>query len=247
MVDAADFGIMIVVYASFELPDKSWSSAHILAKSILAPDDMTIPKKELAAFNAGANIKVVLERALDGWIEAIYVGGDSEISIVWISYESVKLSLFHRNRVVNIRSKVNLNQIVHIKGSENCADIGTRPNDVTADTVMPGSDWLQGKPWLKLSYDEMIKQGVIKTVSDIKLSNDAKKVMKEGMVFDQFDEKDYNLGILNINTIDIQTVAKFEAYSNYIYPPLKRSYRSTVKIVSLVLLAVRKFKKKLIG
>ena len=53
--------------------DKSWSSAHILAKSILAPDDMTIPKKELAAFNAGANIKVVLERALDGWIEAIYV------------------------------------------------------------------------------------------------------------------------------------------------------------------------------
>ena len=34
-----------------------------------------------------------------------------------------------------------------------------------------------------------------------------------------------------------------ESYSRYIYPPLKRGFRPTVRIIALVLTAVRKFKK----
>ena len=34
-----------------------------------------------------------------------------------------------------------------------------------------------------------------------------------------------------------------ESYSRYIYPPLKRGFRPTVRIIALVLTAIRKFKK----
>ena len=40
----------------------------------------------------------------------------------------------------------------------------------------------------------------------------------------------------------MRKVAEREAFSGYIFPPLKRSFRPTVRIISLVLLAVRRFK-----
>ena len=75
-----------------------------LGKSFLAPDDITIPKKELSALNLAANIKVVLDRALDEYTGSVYVCGDSEISLAWVTYGNVKLKSFHRNRVNNIRA-----------------------------------------------------------------------------------------------------------------------------------------------
>ena len=92
------------------------------------------------------------------------------------------------------------------------------------------------------SYEEAVKQGIIKSVLDIKLSNEAKKVMKEGIVFDQFEADDDKVAVAKINLIDVKKVAEREAFSDYIFPPLKRSFRPTVRIISLVLLAVRKFK-----
>ena len=81
----------------------------MLAKSLLAPDSWTIPKKELQALTVAANVKVIIERSLEDWIGDIFIGGDSEIALAWTIYENVKLNIFHRNRVNNIRSKVSLN------------------------------------------------------------------------------------------------------------------------------------------
>ena len=71
--------------------------------------------------------------------------------------------------------------------------------------------------------------------------------MKEGTVFDTFEDYDgSNVAVSMVNTVDVLKVSEQEAYSGYIFPPLKRSLRPTVRIISLVLLAVKKFKKKLI-
>ena len=51
---------------------------------------------------------------------------------------------------------------------------------------------------------------------------------------------------MKIHTLDIQKIAQREAFSKYIYPPLKRSFLPTVRIISLVLVAARKFKEGLI-
>ena len=66
-------------------------------------------------------------------------------------------------------------------GKENPTDVGTRPELITADSVRPGSVWLAGKDWMKCSMEKAKERGVIKTVEDIKLSNDKKKTFKEGI------------------------------------------------------------------
>ena len=242
LCDAADGGIMVAVYARFPLPGNRWSCQNLLGKSLLAPEAWTIPKKELQALTLAANVKIIVERALEDWIDKIFIGGDSEIALAWTIYENVKLNVFHRNRVNNIRSKVSLDQLHHVQGPENCSDIGTRPDSVKLESVMPGSEWLDGREWLRKTYEEAVADGVIKSVHDIKLTNDAKKTMKEGIIFDQFEADDNNVAVAKINTIDVKKVAEREAFSEYIYPPLKRSFRPTVRIISLVLLAVRRFK-----
>ena len=70
--------------------------------------------------------------------------------------------------------------------------------------------------------------------------------MKEGIVFETFDDTEGNTALAMINTIDIRKVAEREAHSDYIYPPLKRSWLPTVRIVSLVMLAVKRFKRLLL-
>ena len=140
---------MLAVYVQFEVPGNKWSGSHLLGKSFLAPEEMTIPKKELSALNMAANIKIVIERALEDHIDKVIVCSDSEISFAWVTYETVKLNVFHRNRVNNIRSKIKLDQLHHVLGSENCSDIGTRPDSVSAASVMPGSLWLKDKEWME--------------------------------------------------------------------------------------------------
>ena len=101
---------MVGAYCGFLKDDDEYSCDNILGRGVLAPD-WTITRLELGALNLASNVKTILERALDGWIEAIYVGGDSEVALCWCSYENVKLQTFHRNRVNNIRSRVNLDQL----------------------------------------------------------------------------------------------------------------------------------------
>ena len=139
----------------------------MLGKSLLAPEAWTIPKKELQALTLAANVKIIVERALEDWIDKIFIGGDSEIALAWTIYENVKLNVFHRNRVNNIRSKVNLDQLHHVQGPENCSDIGTNPDSVKLESVMPGSEWLDGREWLRKTYEEAVADGVIKSVHDI--------------------------------------------------------------------------------
>ena len=240
--DAADGGCMLAVYAQFEVPGNKWSGSHLLGKSFLAPEEMTIPKKELSALNMAANIKIVVERALDNYIDKVIVCSDSEISLAWVMYENVKLNIFHRNRVNNIRSKIELDQLHHVLGSENCSDIGTRPDSVSASSVMPGSIWLSGKKWMEKPYEDIVNEGIIKSVHKIKLTNDERKILKEGIIYDQFETDDYNVGLMKINVVDVKKIAEREAYSRCIFPPMKRSFLPTVRITSLVFLAVRKFK-----
>ena len=109
-------------------------------------------------------------------MNSYYAFSDSEIAVCWSIYEKVKLSTFTRNRVVNIRSKLDIDMIHHVEGKSNPTDVGTRPELVTADSVKPGSVWLTGTRWMKLSINKAKVIGVIRSAKDIKLSNDEKKL-----------------------------------------------------------------------
>ena len=97
---------------------------------------------------------------------------------------------------------------------------------------------------MKLSVDEARQHGIIKSSYDIVLDNDMKKKMKEGTIHDDFDE--INMGSYVANLIDVEKVAQVRKDLDYIYPPLKRNFKSFVRITSFIVVAYIKFKKKMV-
>lgn len=247
LCDAADIGIILAAYVCYERPGGVWSCDLLFGKGVLAQDNWTIPQKELHGLSGLSNLKIILENALDGWIRGFFAFTDSEIAICWTVYERVKLTTFVRNRVINIRTKMGLDLLHHVDGKENPTDVGTRPELITSDSVRPGSIWMKGKPWMQMSIDKAKDLGIIKTVEDIKLSNDNKKVFKEGIVYDTFEEADPSIFAASKGaSFDKQKLFQRQCYSKYLFCPLKRSFKSLVRITALVLVAVRKFKKLLL-
>ena len=135
---------MIGAWDSYLRTNGEYSCCHLIARGLLANLSST-PKLELHALSTAANLKAMLEAALEEWVEVIRVGSDSEISISWTMYPNNKLDVFTRNRVNNIRSKVKLDELHWVEGTENLSDTGTRPDAVSDVTVHPNGDWIQGK------------------------------------------------------------------------------------------------------
>ena len=161
---APDGGIIISAHAGCERRDGTWSCQLLFARSLLAPNGWTTPKVELHALSSLANMSNILEKALtERWLEIIYSGSDSEIAICWTIYEKARLQVFHRMRVSNIRNKLCIENLHHVDGKSNVADIGTRPDLLIAEQLLPGSDWIRGKAWMKLPVEEAIKIGVIRS------------------------------------------------------------------------------------
>ena len=246
LTDAAE-GIIMPAYAGYEMPDGSWSCSHIFAKNALPPEGWTTPMRELQGVSGAANIKVILEKALEGWIEVILVGSDSEIALMWTSYEHLKLEVFQRNRAINTRMKIDLNNLFHISGAELPADCGTRPDLLRAKDIGPNSEWILGKPWMRLSLEEAIKTGIVTRLKDINLQGEKKEDFKKGVSVDPgFEVINKGHNIVTMSQADQNKVSQRLAFSNYIFPPLKRKFTSVVRITSIVLTAVRMFKKLLI-
>ena len=97
--DAAKPIIMTGIWGGFELPDGSYSCRLIIGRSILS-SDITIPKLELDGICAAANLSWVTRTALTGWEVSYFQAADSTIALSWVTSEQLRLSEFHRNRVV---------------------------------------------------------------------------------------------------------------------------------------------------
>ena len=195
--------------------------------------------------SVGADIKEFFATALEEWIEEIIVCSDSEIALCWTCYETVKLNQYNRVRVLNITSKLNLQDLFHVKGTHNPADIGTRVKNVSASDVSPSSEYIGGKEWMKLSRQSAAHQGFIKSVQDIKLGHEQKKMLKKGIVFDSFEKDDPDIfGILMPARINTDKVALREAEVRYPFSPLKRNFLSFVEVIAIVLKVSNKWKNK---
>jgi len=116
---------------------------------------------------------------------------------------------------------------------------------VTVDLLRSGGSWINGQSWMKLSVKEAEEQGVIKNSHEIILDNDMKKKLREGAIHDDFDDVENKAVSYRVNSVDIITVAQVETESDYIYPLLKRNFRSLTRITTYVIVACRKFKKKM--
>ena len=235
--DARDKGFFV-----FQQKNDTYSCEHLLGRGLLSTESLITPKLELHSLNAAANIYTILNTALSEWTEVIFVGGDSEISLSWVMYETNKLDTFTRNRVINVRGKIPLTNLHHIEGKENLSDLGTRPENVTPKDVHPQSEYATGKDWMKLTYDEEIQSGIVRKLSDIKLDHESKKKLKEGLVLEKQYEKEVKGFLVRASESDPTKIVECEEASKYVYPPLKYNFRRLVRTIACILLAVKKWK-----
>ena len=101
-VDAALESLILSTWAGFKLTDGSWSCKLVIGRGLLAPMEGTIPKNELESLCAGSNLSWVVKKALDEWVDSSILVGDSNIALCWTTAEHKRLSMFHRNRVIQI-------------------------------------------------------------------------------------------------------------------------------------------------
>ena len=133
-------GLVIAAYSGNERSDGSWSSSLLFAKNLLSPQNWTTPQAELHALSSLGNMASILFQSLADWIEILHAGSDSTIALSWVIYEKVRLHIFHRLRVSNVRNKLDLKELYHVEGKQNISDTGTRPDILKPEDIVPGSD-----------------------------------------------------------------------------------------------------------
>ena len=170
-VDAAKEALLMGSWAGFKLKSGGWSNQHILGRCLLSKNE-SIPKSELDALCAGSNMAWVIRLALQEWIHSEVLFSDSMIALCWLTSEKLRLQLFHRNRVLQVRRGTNLENVFHVSSEYNPADCGTRPEKVKVTDVGPDSRWQNGDTWMGLELSEAVSQGFIRPVSDIRVTKE---------------------------------------------------------------------------
>ena len=251
-VDAAKEALVMGCWAGFKLKNGSWSNQLILGRCLLAKNE-SIPKSELDALCGGSNMAWVVRLALQEWIDTEVVFSDSMIALCWLTSEKLRLLLFHRNRVLQVRRGTDLENVYHVRTEFNPADCGTRPAKVKLSDVGPDSRWENGDPWMLLDITEAVSKGFIKPASELRVSKEMENEFNEGLVFGDRDElltRGHTVQTVNIvSEIRVRKIQERAEFSNYLLLPTKYRFPATVRIYGYVLSFVKNARKgrKLLG
>jgi len=232
LTDATKTNVILGVWGGFELPDGTYSCKLIIGRSILAKDT-TIPKIELDGICSGANLGWIVRNALKGWRFEYLQGSDSTIALCWVTSEQLRLNEFHRNRVVQIRRGVELNKMFHVKTDVLVADIGTRPEKVKVEDVMPGSRWQDGETWMRNTVAQAIADGQIKPALELRINDEEKEEFRDGVVFDKIPEV-----LTRGHALQQERISKLEEraqYSKYVIIPTKFNFKHSFRVTMLVI------------
>ena len=191
---------------------------------------LTVPKGELRAATMAASLGHTVRHNFGSFIASSIYVTDSTIALFWMSQDERPLQTGVRNCVIEIRRLTALTSWKHIESSGNVADIATRP--IPVQDLKENSEWISGKPWMKLSWDEM----PIKTIQEIQLSGEEKR-----------------LAAVELKAADIQGVFLSElkdrvseryAFSRYLLDPCKYRWDKVTMIMGLVIKFVEALRPK---
>lgn len=246
-VDAALLALIMGCWGCFKLRDGSWSCQFIIGRGLLAPPNGTIPKNELESLCGGSNLSWVVRKALGDWVDSQMVVGDSIIALCWTTSENKRLSMFHRNRVIQIRRGTSLEELYHVKTSENPSDIGTRPSKVTIQDVGPDSMWENGTDWMHGDISDAVQDGILIPAQELRLNKENEEEFSRGLIFDsQIPEVITRGHVVNPNRLSL--IEQRAEFSDYLILPTKFNFQSVVRIYGYVMTFIAKCRaKKLVG
>ena len=230
-------------WGGFQKKSGGWSCQQLLSRTLLSGKNSTIPKLELQALTNGSNMCWLLRKLLVDWVDEYIICSDSVIALCWVSAEKKSLSMYHRNRVIQIRRSSELENIFHVKTDENLADLGTRPEKVKVSDVGPESEWECGKSWMHGDVSDAVDQGILKPVSKLRLNaeKDADDY-REGLVFGG-DADIFCNAVTKTRVDQLQLRVDF---SKYLLVPTKFDFRKVVRIMAIVLSFINKCRKKVL-
>ena len=252
VVDAAEDVLMFTVYIGFKRKTGAWSCDHLIGRSALC--SMTIPRNEMQSMMAGSNLAWLVRKALAKNVEEQLTCGDSEIVLHWILSDHRRLEPWHRNRVVQIRRAIDLDNLYHVSGKDNPADIGTRPSNITEDDVVPGSRYEKGNHWMTLETSDAVGQEFLTPAAGLKLSPDKSKDYSEGLVLEPDVPEVIVKGHTCVLDGEVQCfaatrrelIAERAEYSGYDPDllPTKRSFPVMLRVTTMVITFCAKLLKK---
>ena len=229
-------------WGGFRRKSGGWSCKHILSRNLLSEKNMTIPKGELQSLTNASNMCWLLRKLLSEWVDDYYICSDSVIALCWVSAERKSLSMFHRNRVIQIRRGTELSHLYHVATEENLADLGTRPEKVKVTDIGPDSEWENGKNWMRGEIPEAIEKGILKPICQLRgveeKDNDA---FRDGLIFGN-DISDVWCNAVNNNKVDL--LEKRVRFSDYLVLPTKFGFKKVVRILALVTTFISKCRAK---
>ena len=227
--DAAEQMEIIGAWGGFKKSDGSWSCQHLLGRSLLASENSTIPKLELDSLCAASNMKWIIRRALDDWVDSELLFGDSRIAMFWTTSENRRLGIFHRARVLQIRRGSSLDEIYHVRSAHNACDAGTRPDKLSYDAVGPESKWERGAQWMARDIDDAIAADIITPALQLRIKPEEENEFNDGCVF----EKPEILTRGHVTTqARIEKIEQRALFSDYPLLPTKFKFVTVVRIYS---------------
>ena len=244
--DAADVKVA-VIYGRFRRKNGQYSCQHMIGRTLLAKTDSTIPKEELEGLTVCSNLLSIVRKALGDWLTDYIILSDSAISICWVMNEEKRLSIFHRNRVNQIKLNTDKAKLYYVRSEFNPGDIPSRPSRVQEKDVGPDSIWEKGFPWMHESLEKAMDNDVIKPASELKVDNHEEAEVDKGFIL----EKDLEVLVkghsasptemisAHINRAD--KMAQRASFSEYIFLP-KFSFGKVVRITSIVMKFISKLK-----
>jgi len=221
--DASKSIAVASVHTRVPLVSGGFSCQLLTAKSKIVRYN-TIPRAELRAAVMSASLSHSVQHYLRQQVSDIIYATDSTIVLHWLSHDERPLETAVRNSVIEIRRLSDVKQWFHVEGVSNIADLGTRHVEVSE--ISEKSEWQNGKPWMYLPRDEM----PLKNVEQINLSAEEKRnaalETKNSVLYNDLPDL-------------IPKVSERYNFSNYVYDPNKRSWVSSVRVVSYILRFIR--------
>ena len=248
-VDAAKELKISGVWARFLRTDGSYSSQLVIGRSLLCREESSIPREELEAISMGSNLLWVVRKALQNWMdeEDYIILSDSVIALCWLTAENKRLSLWHRNRVNQVKFNSDISKLYHVTTSQNPADTGSRPEKTQLNLVGPGSVWEVGMPWMTRSVEAAIDEGILRPASSLRTVDKDESEYEKGFILDEWAGRAPEILVHGhaVTEARVDKMTERAEFSNYMFMPTKYDFRKTVIITSLVFKFIRLCKYKI--
>ncbi|XP_038075608.1 uncharacterized protein LOC119743278 [Patiria miniata] len=150
--DASERIYGAVAYLRTEDEKHTIHTSFVMARSRVAPKkQLSMPRLELSAALAGAQLSSLLQQELTLPLEDIVLWSDSTTVLTWLKSESCRYKVFVGTRVAQIQTLTNVDQWRYVDTKNNAADDLTRGKSLLS--LSQPCRWRDGPPFLSASPD----------------------------------------------------------------------------------------------